>query len=133
MSHDRSMQYGIGQQLREKKARLESEIEELRALMLQTRDVEPDIADRASTASSLDWNMIRYNRNRSLIKDIGVALKAIENESYGYCELCGEHIAQRRLLAIPGARFCIECQELIDANPDEFARNGLGGDLLTAV
>lgn len=126
MSYVRNTHRGIEAALREKYRTIEEEINALRELMCQDRSLEPDLADQASTASSQDWNMIRYNRNVSLLKDIAVALKAIENDSYGICELCGENIADRRLLAIPSALFCIECQEMIDTHPGEFGRIGLG-------
>jgi DnaK suppressor protein len=124
---------GIETQLLEKFRKIENENESLREVMSQNRELEPDLVDQASTASSRDWNMIRYNRNVKLLKDITVALKAIDNDSYGICEMCGEHIADRRLLAIPSALFCIECQEMIDSNPCEFGRTGLGDGVLAAV
>lgn len=124
---------GIEVQLREKFRKIEEEIEILREFMSQNSPLEPDLADQASTASSRDWNVIRYNRNVKLLRDITVALKAIDNDSYGICEMCGEHIADRRLLAIPSALFCIECQEIIDSNPGEFGRNGLGNGIQAAV
>lgn len=133
MSHIRNMHRGIERQLRDKYRKIEEENAALLQLLLQHQGQEPDLADQASTASAQDWNMIRYNRNITLLKDITVALKAIDNDSYGICELCGDSIADRRLLAIPGARFCIECQEMIDANPGEFGRTGLGGGILEAV
>lgn len=124
---------GIELQLREKFRKIENENESLREVMSQNRELEPDLADQACSASSRDWNVIRYNRNVKLLKDITVALKAIDNDSYGTCEMCGEHIADRRLLAIPSALFCIECQEMIDRNPGEFGRTGLGDGVLAAV
>lgn len=133
MSQSRNMHQGIERQLREKYVIIEREIEDLREVMRQDRAQEPDPADQACTASSQDWNMIRFNRNVKLLKDIAVALKAIDNDSYGVCELCGDDISDRRLLAIPSARYCIECQEMIDAHPGEFGRTGIGGGVLAAV
>ena len=133
MSHCRNMHQGIERQLREKYVTVEREIVALREVMRQDRALEPDPADQACTASSQDWNMIRFNRNVKLLKDIAVALKAIDNDSYGVCELCGDDISGRRLLAIPSARYCIECQEMIDAHPGEFGRTGIGGGVLAAV
>ncbi|MBU4525874.1 MAG: TraR/DksA family transcriptional regulator [Desulfomicrobium sp.] len=124
---------GIEIQLREKFRKIEEENDILREHLSQNRPLEPDLADQAATASSRDWNVIRYNRNVKLLKDITVALKAIDNDSYGICEMCGEHIADRRLLAIPSALFCIECQETIDKLPCEFGRTGLGNGILAAV
>jgi DnaK suppressor protein len=124
---------GIETQLREKFRKIETENESLREVMSQHMGLEPDLADQACTASSRDWNVIRYNRNVKLLRDITVALKAIDNDSYGICEMCGEHIADRRLLAIPSALFCIECQEMVDSHPGEFGRTGLGDGILAAV
>ena len=124
---------GIELRLREKSRKIEEENAVLREFMRQDMTSEPDFADQASTASSRDWNMIRYNRNIALLKDIAVALKAIGNDSYGTCEMCGEHISDRRLLAIPSALFCIECQEMVDTHPGEFGRTGLGDGMSAAV
>ncbi len=124
---------GIEIQLRDKFRKIEKENEMLREHLSQNSPMEPDLADQACTASSRDWNVIRYNRNVKLLRDITVALKAIDNDSYGICEMCGEHIADRRLLAIPSALYCIECQETIDRHPGEFGRNGLGNGLPAAV
>lgn len=133
MSYSRMTHHGLEQQLRDKHAKISAENLSLREAMGQGRDVEPDLADRASTASSQDWNMIRYNRNVSLLKDIDAALKAIDNDSYGLCDLCGEFIAERRLVAMPSARYCVECQEMVDRNPGEFLRTGIGGGIRAAV
>lgn len=133
MSHFSNMHRGIERQLRDKFRKIEAENEALLDVMRQHRAQEPDLADQAFTASSQDWNMIRYNRNVALLKDISVALKAIDNDSYGICDVCGENISEKRLLAIPSARYCIECQELMDSNPDEFGRTGIGGGILAAV
>ena len=133
MLYNGHMHRGIERQLREKYRKIEQEIEALREVMREDRVLEPDLADQAGTASAQAWNMIRYSRNVKLLKDIAVALKAIENDAYGICELCGDDIADRRLLAIPAARFCVECQEMIDAHPGEFGRTGIGGGVLAAV
>jgi len=133
MSHFKNLHYGIERQLKDKYRKIETENDSLMEVMRQSRAQEPDLVDQATSASTQDWNMIRYNRNISLLKDIAVALKAIDNDSYGICELCGEHIADRRLLAIPSARFCIECQEMVDANPGEFGRTGIGSGIAATV
>ena len=40
------------------------------------------------------------------------ALRKIEEGSYGICESCEEDIPQERLEIIPGALFCVSCQEV---------------------
>jgi DnaK suppressor protein len=42
------------------------------------------------------------------------ALQKIDDGSFGSCERCGEEIAEKRLEALPFARYCIECQRAIE-------------------
>src|SRR5205085_6948080 len=43
-----------------------------------------------------------------LIKD---AIKALDRGQYGECVSCGNDINEKRLLAVPWAALCIQCQE----------------------
>ena len=49
-------------------------------------------------------------RETYLLKKIDLALKKIEEGTYGECEMCGEPIANGRLLARPVAQLCIDCK-----------------------
>jgi DnaK suppressor protein len=42
------------------------------------------------------------------------ALQKIDDGSFGSCERCGEDIAEKRLEALPFARYCIDCQRVIE-------------------
>jgi DnaK suppressor protein len=42
---------------------------------------------------------------------IKAALRRIEEDEYGYCVLCGEDIAEKRLNFDPSVPTCIECAE----------------------
>lgn len=46
------------------------------------------------------------------IREIDIALKAIEDGSYGICESCNKKIPLARLKAKPQAKLCIECKRL---------------------
>lgn len=48
---------------------------------------------------------------RHILNDIDRALECIERGTYGLCESCRKHISQRRLQAIPWARFCLNCAD----------------------
>jgi DnaK suppressor protein len=41
--------------------------------------------------------------------DIDHALAKLDDGTYGYCEQCGQPIAEARLEAMPAARLCIAC------------------------
>src|SRR5258708_30359093 len=45
---------------------------------------------------------------------VSEALQRIENGAYGACAECDEQISEKRLAAIPWAKYCIQCQEVMD-------------------
>lgn len=71
-------------------------------------------------ASLTHEEFISVTRNRidyEKLQALNVALRRLETGEYGACEECGEPIAPKRLKAIPWARFCIHCQELMSSRP----------------
>ena len=54
-------------------------------------------------------------RESQMIADIDQALLRIEEGSYGKCARCGEVIDERRLEALPTARYDAACQAIIEA------------------
>jgi len=59
-------------------------------------------------------------RESQMIADIDQALLRIHEGSYGTCARCGQPIDERRLEALPTARYDAACQALIEsANGDD--------------
>ena len=58
-------------------------------------------------------------RESQMVADIDQALMRIDEGSYGTCARCGKEIPERRLEALPTARFDAECQSAIEANSGE--------------
>src|SRR5580765_4057957 len=54
-------------------------------------------------------------RESQMIADIDQALLRIEEGSYGTCARCGNLIDERRLEALPTARYDAACQALIES------------------
>lgn len=54
------------------------------------------------------------DRESQMVADIDQALLRIEEGSYGICARCGKPIDERRLEAVPTARYDAECQALIE-------------------
>lgn len=71
----------------------------------------PDMNDRASKEAEFDLELRARDRERKVLKKIDLALKRIDEGSYGYCEETGEEIGLRRLEARPIATLCVEAQE----------------------
>ncbi|MCO6430019.1 MAG: TraR/DksA family transcriptional regulator [Deltaproteobacteria bacterium] len=49
-------------------------------------------------------------RETFLLKKIDLALKKMDEGTYGECESCGEEISVARLMARPVAQLCIDCK-----------------------
>jgi DnaK suppressor protein len=54
-------------------------------------------------------------RESQMIADIDQALMRIDEGSYGICSRCGNLIDERRLEALPTARYDAACQALIES------------------
>ena len=53
-------------------------------------------------------------RREALLRDLEISLAKIDSGDFGYCEECGEEIAEKRLLIKPTARFCISCSSRME-------------------
>jgi len=63
-----------------------------------------------------EWIFLNRNTiDMKLLREIGDALRRIDNETYGICAECEEPISAKRLDAVPWARYCVTCQEAIAA------------------
>jgi DnaK suppressor protein len=54
-------------------------------------------------------------RESQMVADIDQALLRIQEGSYGTCARCGKLIDERRLEALPTARYDAACQALIES------------------
>lgn len=72
---------------------------------------EPDLNDRASSETDWSIELRTRDRQRKLIAKIDSALRRIDDGEYGYCEVTGDPIGLRRLIARPVATMTVEAQE----------------------
>lgn len=79
--------------------------------------------DDSETPDPVDLAVQNYSKNVMLavsendsrqLQMIDEALARIEDEEYGVCQNCGKEIQPKRLQAIPWARYCLSCQELVE-------------------
>ena len=59
----------------------------------------------------------QFDSQLESIRKIELALKRLDEGSYGYCEECGEEIIMERLKVIPFALLCRDCQETREQQP----------------
>ena len=72
---------------------------------------EADLNDRASSETDWGIELRTRDRQRKLIAKIDSALRRIDRGEYGYCEVTGDPIGLRRLIARPVATMTVEAQE----------------------
>jgi DnaK suppressor protein len=80
----------------------------------QEDDSIKDLGDQANTAYTREFFFELGNGDRRVLRDVVAALQKIDDGSFGNCERCGEPIADKRLEALPFARYCIDCQRLVE-------------------
>ncbi len=79
--------------------------------------------DDSETPDPVDLAVRNYSKNVMLAVSeneskqlalIDEALVRIEDDEYGTCQNCEKEINPKRLAAIPWARYCLDCQELLE-------------------
>lgn len=78
-----------------------------------------DVADQSVKDVSQEIEYRLSERESQLVADIDQALLRIDEGSYGVCARCGKDIPERRLDAVPTARYDAECQSLIEQSQGE--------------
>jgi DnaK suppressor protein len=81
-----------------------------------------DLGDQATSAYNREFLFELGNGDRRLLKEVVSALQKIDDGGFGDCERCGEPIAEKRLEALPFARYCIECQRTVEEEERSPAR-----------
>jgi DnaK suppressor protein len=100
---------------------LESKAEEVRQSMSAQKaaqvvarlDVPSDEGD-LSQQHHEEWIFLNRNTiDMKLLREISDALHRIDQGNYGTCLECEEAISAKRLAAVPWARYCVTCQDII--------------------
>jgi DnaK suppressor protein len=59
-----------------------------------------------------EWLFVNRNRlETAQLRELEAALRRLERGTFGICAGCGEPISEKRLEAVPWAKFCIPCYE----------------------
>jgi DnaK suppressor protein len=102
----------LQRRLQEKRKELISGVRTRSATSLQAGDDRiQDIADQAASAYTKEFLLSLGDAERRLLRQVDAALDKMRQNTYGQCEKCGEEISEKRLDALPFARYCIACQE----------------------
>jgi RNA polymerase-binding protein DksA len=74
-------------------------------------DTDEGFADSAHATSERSQMLAEVDRVRVHHRDVLIALKKLDEGTYGTCENCGKEIPWERLEAIPSARLCVDCKQ----------------------
>lgn len=69
------------------------------------------IADMATDNFDREFNLDLASNEQELLNQIDDAIRKMDEGRFGVCEICQKPITQKRLIAVPYARYCIKCQE----------------------
>ena len=79
-------------------------------MVLDANDL-PDEMDLASSEYIQSFEFRLRGREKSLLSKLDLALKKIDDGTFGICEICEEPIGKKRLEARPETPLCIKCKE----------------------
>lgn len=94
-----------------------------RSLLIQKLKGSDLSIDDAETPDPVDLAVRNYSKNVQLAVSeneskqlalIDEALIRIDDDEYGTCQNCEKEVNPKRLAAIPWARYCLDCQELLE-------------------
>jgi DnaK suppressor protein len=74
----------------------------------------PDEGDMASLNHNRAINNTVTEARTRRLKSIEQAIRRIDRGKYGSCERCEEDIHIKRLVAMPWARLCLQCQSELE-------------------
>jgi DnaK suppressor protein len=78
-----------------------------------------DQMDEIQFASERDLAIRNVDRESALLRQVKAALRRIHDGSFGSCFDCESAIGPKRLVAVPWATRCIQCQEAADREGQE--------------
>jgi len=101
---------------------IRKELEERRAILSVRLRVKPDQPatadlanpDRAALAQAYvlkERQAALTDRLEDTLQQVEAALQRLDQGVYGRCTQCGKNISAARLMALPYAEYCMDCQE----------------------
>ena len=107
-----------------------AQLKKIKARLIEERDTiigklsSNDLSvDESETPDPVDLAVRNYSKNVMLAVSeneskqltlINEALERMEDDEYGLCHNCEAKVNPKRLNAIPWARYCLDCQELVE-------------------
>ncbi len=74
-------------------------------------NVAQDVVDKAETSYTKEFLLSLSDGDREQLLLIDDAIRRLDREEFGVCQLCHQEIGRKRIEAIPWTPYCINCQE----------------------
>jgi DnaK suppressor protein len=101
--------------LQEKKDRI---VRKLSEVINESKEVEinvaQDVVDKAESSYTKEFLLSLSDTEREQLLMIDEAIRRLDRDDFGVCQVCGKEIGKKRLANLPWAPNCIECQEKIE-------------------
>jgi RNA polymerase-binding transcription factor DksA len=102
------------------KTRLEKEEDSLQGELSVLKKEDPYLSSDRVSSLTLDDDLIETEGHDRIVgtrlelkqrlEEVKEALTKLRRGDYGSCENCGKAISKERLLALPTAKFCLDCE-----------------------
>jgi DnaK suppressor protein len=102
--------------LERKEAELDRELRKRDGIAIEKS---ADQMDEIQYATERELAMRNVDRESHLLRQVKAALARVHDGSFGACAECESAISPRRLVALPWALLCIQCQEAADRDRQE--------------
>jgi DnaK suppressor protein len=107
---------GVQEILERKEAELDRELRKRDGIAIEKS---ADQMDEIQYATERELAMRTVDRESHLLRQVKAALARVHDGSFGACAECESAISPRRLVALPWALLCIQCQEAADRDRRE--------------
>jgi DnaK suppressor protein len=98
--------------LLEKKERI---VTKLSQFISESKEVETNVAqdlvDKAESSYTKEFLLSLSDTERDQLMLIDEALRRLDRDGFGLCQLCGLEIGKKRIEALPWTPYCINCQQ----------------------
>ncbi len=80
------------------------------------------MADAGTDNFDREFALSMVSNEQEALYEINDAMKRLENNTFGVCEMCGKPIPRARLDAIPWTRYTVDCQSEVEKNQQRPSR-----------
>ena len=90
-------------------------VNKLSQAMTESKEIETNVAqdlvDKAESSYSKEFLLSLSDAERDQLLLIDEALRRLDKDGFGLCQLCGQEIGKKRIEALPWTPTCIHCQQ----------------------